>query len=255
MDVKPPPGAEIYDNLAEAYDLTGQSRFSLKMVGYMLEMLALRRFKGRKICDLACGTGAAAVALARRKFVVTGVDGSSAMLARAKRRADRWDISVDWRQGDLTALDLPGGYDMATCFFDSLNHLTEPQQLRQAFFGVRRALAPGGLFFFDMNTPYALAQVWGQSTDSYVDPRYARIWRTRYDAASGLARLEATYFLGRHDGRYDRVDAVHTARGYTPAEVEAALNEAGLQLLEAYECLGFEPADENTYRVAYLAQA
>ncbi|MDB5097223.1 MAG: hypothetical protein JWM80_1644 [Cyanobacteria bacterium RYN_339] len=245
----------MYDALAEAYDLTGQSRFSLKMVGYMLEMLALRRFKGRKICDLACGTGAAAVALARRKFVVTGVDGSSAMLARAITRADRWDISVDWRQGDLTALDLPGGFDLATCFYDSLNHLTEPQQLRQAFFGVRRALAPGGLFFFDMNTPYALAQVWGQSVDSHLDERYARFWRTRYERESGLATLEATYFLHRPDGRYDRVEALHTARGYTPTEVRQMLEEAGLQLLEAYECLGFTPADEKTYRVAYLAQA
>ena len=102
----------------------------------------------------------AAVALAKRRFEVTGLDGSSAMLERARSRADRWKVAVDWRQGSLTALDAALGdaqsFDLATCFFDSLNHLTEPEALRQAIFGVRRALAPGGLFFFDMNTRYAL---------------------------------------------------------------------------------------------------
>jgi ubiquinone/menaquinone biosynthesis C-methylase UbiE len=255
MNVKAPAGAAMYDALAEAYDLSGQSRFGLKMVGYMLEMLALRRSKPRKILDLACGTGAAAVALARRKFDVTGVDGSSAMLKRAKARAERWSVAVDWLQQDMTALELPGGYDLATCFYDSLNHLTDPLALRQTFFGVRRSLAPGGLFFFDMNTPYALAQVWGQASDSYLDDRYARLWRSSYDHASGLARLDATYFVKGEDGRYTRADGVHLARGYTPDEVAVALKEAGFQLLEAYECQSFEPVGPETYRVAYLARA
>lgn len=255
MNVKPPPGAEIYDLLAEAYDLSGQARFSLKMVGYMLEMLALRRSKPTKILDLACGTGAAAVALARRKFQVTGVDGSAAMLARAQARAERWKVSVDWRQQDLAALDLPLGYDLATCFYDSLNHLTDPLALRQAFFGVRRVLSPGGLFFFDMNTPYALSQVWGQNTDSYLSDRYARFWRSSYDRETGLARLDTTYFLGLEGEAYRRIEATHMARGYEPEEIEEALVEAGFEPLEAYECLGFEPCGPQTYRVAYLARA
>lgn len=255
MDVKAPPGAEIYEALAEAYDLSGQSRFSLKMVGYMLEMLALRRSKPTKICDLACGTGAAAVALARRKFQVTGVDGSAAMLARARARAERWKVQVDWRQQDLTALELPERYELATCFFDSLNHLTDPVALRQAFFGVRRLLVPDGLFFFDMNTAYALASVWGHASDSYLSDRYARFWRSSYDRETGLARLEATYFLRQEDQRYQRVDGVHLARGYEVEDVKAALAEAGFTLLEAYECLSFEPVGPQTYRVAYLARA
>lgn len=245
----------MYDALAEAYDISGQSRFGLKMVGYLLELLALRRMKPAKIIDLACGTGAAAVALARRRFQVTGVDGSFAMLERARARSARWKVQVDWQQQDLTALSLESRHDLATCFFDSLNHLTDPLMLRQAFFGVRRLLVPGGLFFFDLNTDYALQQVWGNSTDSFVDERYARLWKSTYDAQTCLARLEATYFLAEPDQRYRRVDAVHTARGYDVPEVTEALREAGFTLLGAYECLGFEPANPESYRIAYLAQA
>jgi ubiquinone/menaquinone biosynthesis C-methylase UbiE len=255
MNVKPPAGSALYETLARVYDLTGQSRFSLKMVSYLLEILALRRAKPRRIIDLACGTGAAAVALANRKFEVTGVDGSAAMLGRARARAARWKVQVDWSQQSLTELDLPQAYELATCFYDSLNHLTNPYDLKMALFGVRRLLVPGGLFFFDMNTRYALEHVWNGISDTHVDADYARFWRSAFDPETGLGRLETTYFVRDEDDRYTRVEAVHTARGYDPDEVKRALEDAGFTLLEAYECQTFEPAGPDTYRVAYLAQA
>ncbi|MFP5501606.1 MAG: class I SAM-dependent methyltransferase [Candidatus Sericytochromatia bacterium] len=245
----------MYEILAQIYDRTGQARFSLKMVGYLLEMLALRRLKPRRVLDLACGTGAAAVAMAKRRFEVTGVDGSEAMLLRARERAARWGVNVDWRQANLPELELAGPYDLATCFYDSLNHLTDPQDLLKTFFAVRRALAPGGHFFFDMNTDYALRQVWGAAEDSHLEPDYARFWRSRFDPETGLATLEATYFVQEEGDRFRRLDVTHHARGYDPEQVEEALTAAGFELVEAYECLSFMPATPETYRVAYLARA
>lgn len=248
-------GASIYDAIAEVYDLSGQSRFSLKMLSYLLELLALRRSKPQRVADLACGTGAAAVALAKRKFKVSGVDGSAAMLARARQRAACWKVDVDWRQQLLTELDLPQAYELATCLYDSLNHLTEPLDFRKALFGVRRLLVPGGLFFFDMNTPYAYASVWGQAEDSHLADNYARFWRSSYERTSGIATLQATYFQRQADELYRRVSITHHARGYTPDEVRRGLEEAGFELLNAYQAMSFEPVDERTYRVAYLARA
>lgn len=253
----------MYDSLAAVYDISGQSRFSLKMIGYLLEILALRRIKPHRIADLACGTGAAAVALARRKFRVAGIDGSAAMLARGRARAARWKVDVDWIQADLAALPerwerFPeGGFDLATCLYDSLNHLTVPDDLRRALMGARRILAPGGLFFFDVNTPHAYASVWGDATDSHLAPDYARFWRSRYDAASGIATLSATYFVPEaHDPAvWRRLDMTHHARGYDDATIRALLEEAGFELLEAYEALGFTPVGPETYRAAYLARA
>lgn len=253
----------MYDALAAVYDISGQSRFSLKMIGYLLEILALRRIKPIRIADLACGTGAAAVALARRKFRVTGVDGSQAMLARAQARAERWKVDVNWLQADLA--DLPerwpgfpdGGFDLVTCLYDSLNHLTVPVDFRRALMGVRRILAPGGLFFFDVNTPHAYASVWGNAEDSHLAADYARFWRSRYDAPSGLATLNATYFVSEaaDPTTWRRLDITHTARGYDDATVRAMLAEAGFELLEAYEAQGFTPVGPETYRAAYLARA
>lgn len=255
MEVKPAHGAAMYETLAQIYDITGQSRFSLKMVGYLLELMAMRRIKAKRVADLACGTGSAAVAMARRGFEVTGVDGSPAMLERARARADRWKARVEWRQQLLTELDLPGGYEIATCFYDSLNHLTVPLDLRKTFFAVRRALAPGGYFFFDMNTPFAYSKVWRAAEDSHLAERYARFWRATYDDGTGLATLQATYFMEEAGGLYRRLEVIHHARGYSPEEVRIALEEAGFRLLDHYNCLTFDPVASDTYRVAYLAQA
>ncbi|MEB3329101.1 MAG: class I SAM-dependent methyltransferase [Candidatus Sericytochromatia bacterium] len=259
MAFKSPSGSQPYDALAAAYDVSGQSRFSLKMVGYLLELLALRRIRPHHVADLACGTGAAAVALARRRFQVTGLDGSAAMLERARRRGERWRVEVEWLQGDLVDLPRLGttdrGVDLALCLYDSLNHLTTPLAFRQALAGARRLLAPGGHLFFDMNTPHAYATVWGDSQDAWVGPSHARFWCSGHDPATGLATLQATYFLPRPDGSWQRVDASHTARGYAHAFVLEALAEAGFECLEAYEALTFRPVSSTTYRAAYLARA
>jgi SAM-dependent methyltransferase len=147
-----------------------------------------------------------------------------------------------------------GGFDLVTCLYDSLNHLTDPVDLRRALVGARRLLAPGGLFFFDVNTPHAYRSVWGDSHDSYLGAHHARFWRSRYDQESGLATLDATYFVPVGD-LWRRVQFLHTARGYDDAFIRASLAEAGFTLHEAYEALSFTPVSGETYRAAYLAGA
>lgn len=249
-----PASAAPYEAYAALYDRTGQSRFGLKMTAYALEILALWGAKPKRIADVGCGTGAVAVALAARRFAVVGVDGSPAMLERARARALKRGVSVDWRCQDLRALDVGEPVDFLSCYYDTLNHLTEPADLERALAGFHRALAPGGLMLIDLNTPHAYASVWNGATDVFDDGELTRIWRSRYDAGTGLATLEATYFA-REGELYRRHDFTHTARGYAPETVKAALTAAGFGTVVAYEALSFAPPEAGTYRVAYVARA
>lgn len=262
MLFKTHPESEPYQALAAVYDLSGQSRFSLKMVGYMLELLALHRIKPITIVDLACGTGAAAVALARRRFQVSGVDGSSEMLNRARARGQRWGVNIPWLQADLTRLEttpwaIPSPpFDLAMCLYDSLNHLWDPQDFTRSFSAVASLLKAGGHFFFDVNTPYAYAHAWGNAQDTYVGSQHARYWRSQFDPATELATLHTTYFFRsvQEPERWERIDTRQTARGYGHDEVDAALQQAGFRLLVAYEALSFTRIQAQTYRAAYLVQ-
>jgi SAM-dependent methyltransferase len=64
---------------------------------------------GQRFLDLACGTGATAELAAAAGAEVVGVDFAPALLETAKRRAEERSLDIDYRLGDVEALDLPDG--------------------------------------------------------------------------------------------------------------------------------------------------
>jgi len=71
---------------------------------------------GRRILDVGTGTGRAAIALAKRGAIVTGVDASAEMLEVAARRAKDAAIAVTFTRGDAHRLDFPDrSFDAVVC--------------------------------------------------------------------------------------------------------------------------------------------
>jgi ubiquinone/menaquinone biosynthesis C-methylase UbiE len=70
---------------------------------------------GGTLLEVGCGTGTHAIALARAGFRVTAVDLVESAIRRAREKARQANVAVDFRQGDLTQLDLGGPYD---CLLD-----------------------------------------------------------------------------------------------------------------------------------------
>lgn len=64
---------------------------------------------GQRFLDLACGTGAVAELAAAAGAEVVGVDLAPALIEQAKRRADERGLDIDYRVGDVEALDLEDG--------------------------------------------------------------------------------------------------------------------------------------------------
>ena len=62
---------------------------------------------GRRMLDMATGTGRAALALAKRGAIVTGVDASREMLSVARTRAADAGLSIEFAEGDAHALAFP----------------------------------------------------------------------------------------------------------------------------------------------------
>ncbi len=71
---------------------------------------------GEKALDLGCGTGIYAIWLKKQGLDVTGIDLSSAMLAKAKEKAQREDLAVHWIQGDIIQLPFDHEtFDLVIC--------------------------------------------------------------------------------------------------------------------------------------------
>lgn len=63
--------------------------------------------RDQAVVDLACGTGGAALAAARRGADVTGIDITPELVAIGERRARDEGLDVDWRTSDAAATGLP----------------------------------------------------------------------------------------------------------------------------------------------------
>jgi SAM-dependent methyltransferase len=64
---------------------------------------------GERVLDVACGSGNAALAAARRFCRVVGVDGAPAPLERARQRAEAEGLEVTFLEGDADDLPFPDG--------------------------------------------------------------------------------------------------------------------------------------------------
>jgi len=127
----------MFDRIAPVYDVMNRVMTAgLDRRWRRLTAEAVVR-PGDRVLDAACGTGDLALEAARVGGVVTGLDFSAAMLARARRKAPE----LEWVQGDALALPFPDAhFDVATVGFGVRNLDDLEAGLRE----LRRVLRPGG---------------------------------------------------------------------------------------------------------------
>jgi SAM-dependent methyltransferase len=96
---------------------------------------------GARVLDIACGTGDAAIALARRGAVVTGLDMTPALLEEARARAAREGVRIRFNEGFAEMLPYPdGSFDVLVSMFGIMfSPLPETVASEMA-----RVLRPGG---------------------------------------------------------------------------------------------------------------
>jgi SAM-dependent methyltransferase len=139
-----------YDAIARLYD--PWSRTVVEDVAFYVEEA---RRSGGPVVELGVGTGRIAVPTAAAGIAVIGVDLSEGMLAICRERAALAGIELDLRLGDLRDPPVEGEHPLVTIPFRSLLHMQTDRDRRAALGAVRRLLAPGGRFVFDVFTPGA----------------------------------------------------------------------------------------------------
>ena len=170
------------------------------------------------------------------------------MLRRARLRAP----GVRFTRGDARSFDLPGDFDAALSTFDSLNHILSLKELTAVFCNVRRALRPGGLFFFDVNLEMGFREHW-QERFSVVEEGRVCVVGGCYDREARLGRYDFTLF--RRAGEcWRRSDFSISERCYTKADLRRALRAAGFARVRFYDAARDAGLVEHTGRVFALAE-
>ena len=219
-------------------------------VDYLEQLFRQFGASPHSVLDLATGTGQVALILARRGYQVTGVDISEAMLEVAREKSRKAGLEIAWLRQDAAALDLPArSFDAVVCLYDSLNYLTEPQQLAACFSGVRRCLRPQGIFIFDLNTR---ARTRGRTLHPvrHLAPQLRYRWKSKYNRKTGLARVDMQFWVPGGE----RFDETHYQRAYPMDEVLAMLEGARFSIRGAYEAYTLLPPGPLSSRIFYVAR-
>ena len=193
----------------------------------------ITRFGGRKgiLLDLACGTGSLSVLLSAKGYDVIGTDASPEMLDAAMSKPHE---GIQYLCQDMTELDMFGTIDAAVCALDSLDHLESEDGLRTVFERVALFMNEGGVFVFDVNTPYKHENVLADRTYVYETDNVFCVWENEYEG-NGVTGIQLDFFEQNNDGTYTRSSDCFTETAWERSRIEKLLTEAGFELCACYE--------------------
>ena len=179
--------------------------------------------RNAKVLDLCCGDGRLAAALIRQGFEVTGIDGSSEMLAYARQRCPKARFLL----ADARAFELPAEFHAAISTFDSLNHVMTGAGLSQVFRRVWDCLRPGGTFVFDLNREEAYRESW-VNTGHTVTGDVVSVSRGEYLPQRRIAVCDVT-LMRKRSGIWERSDFQLRQKCHRQETVLAKLAKAGFR--------------------------
>jgi SAM-dependent methyltransferase len=210
-----------YDPFAAVYDQHWGS-IGPRYLGLLEKHVLERVPRGARILDLCCGNGKLAGVLVDRGYQVSGLDGSSEMLRYAQIHAP----GAEFVLGDAREFSFERAFRAVVSTSDSLNHLMTLGDLCSAFRCVHRALEPGGVFAFDMNTEVKYATTWS-GTHAIVEEDRVGVFRASASLPERIARMDVTLFERR--AHWERCDFGLVQTWFLREVVCSALTDTGFE--------------------------
>ena len=168
-----------------------------------------------------------------------GIDGSPAMLAQARARADAAGVELELREGDMRELELDEPAGLIYVPFRSLLHLPTWADRRRVFERVHASLRPGGRFAWN----------------AFVfDPRIAARVDGEWQEQNGIRhRIDQAKHDNRLDITLESGDAI-SLWWLNRSEWEGLIEVAGFEVEALYGGFERQPFDENATEFVWVVR-
>ncbi len=251
---------EAYTSFALVYDTFMDNVPYEEWGAYLHELLRENGVEEGLVLDLGCGTGSMTEILAGYGYDMIGVDNSADMLELAAEKKEKSGHDILYLMQDMREFELYGTVRAAVSVCDSVNYITDPEELAEVFRLVNNYLDPGGVFIFDFNTEYKYREILGETTIAEDRGECSFIWDNYYYEEEKINEYDLTLFIrdaehsGEHGDLYRKFQETHYQRGYTLEEMRELLDRSGLEFLAAYDAFTKDSPAEESERIYIVAR-
>lgn len=237
--------AKIYDDLINEdinYD---------NMVSRIIEICNEHNIECKDYLDVACGTGNVTVRLAKHFKDIYAVDLSEDMLREAFNKLKENRIKGKIICQDMTEMQLNRKFDLITSVLDSTNYITNEDDLEKYFSSVKEHLKDDGIFIFDVNSYYKLSEILGNNIYTYSEDDVFYTWENVFE--DNMVSMFLTFFVKKGE-LYERFEEEHFERAYKEEELESALSNCGLKVINKFDGYSNNKVQVNSERVVYVVK-
>lgn len=243
-----------YNDFAYFYDGLFEKEEYEKRCAYITGILEKNGIKSGILLDAACGTGTLSRMLCDCGFDVIGIDASEDMLNVAMGKEAESGKNIQYLHQNMADIDLFGTINCAVCTLDSINHVTEPEELESFFEKIGLFTEKGGIFIFDVNTEYKHREILKNNTFVYDTDEVFCVWQNELDSDSGTVHIFLDFFSPCGKEMYERYSEEFDEVLYSEEWLRETLTEYGFDVIGVYDDLTENPLRADSERAVFVCR-
>lgn len=239
---------DCYNDFALVYDKLTDDIDYKQFVDFVHQIMLKHGKNINLVLELACGTGNMTRELTKKGYDVIGLDISPEMLNFAREKCPDNLLLCQ----DMTDFELYGTVDSIVCLLDSVNYITDEDNLLKMFKLVHNYLEYDGLFIFDINSEYKLKKIIGDNTFVYNTEEIFYTWENEQE--NDAVNFILNFFVKTDDGKFEKIQEFHTEKVYKLENLVKIIERAGLEFVASYADFKLENPTEKSERIFAVAR-
>ena len=246
---------EAYTSFATVYDTFMDNIPYEEWAKYLISLLKEYEIEEGLVADLGCGTGNMTEILAAAGYDMIGIDNAEEMLEIAMEKRAESGHDILYLLQDMREFELYGTVKAIVSICDSVNYITEEEDLLEVFRLVNNYLDPKGMFIFDFNTIYKYRELLGDRTIAEDREDCSFIWDNYYYENEQINEYELSLFIREQDSDlYRKYQETHFQKAYDLETIKSLVEESGLEYITAYDAFTKNAPTEKSERVYVIAR-
>ena len=246
---------DTYTSFASVYDTFMDNIPYEEWADYVIGLLKEYGISDGLVADLGCGTGNMTELLASAGYDMIGIDNAEEMLEIAMEKRGKSGADILYLLQDMREFELFGTVRAIVSICDSINYITEEEELLEVFRLVNNYLDPKGIFVFDFNTVYKYREVLGDQTIAEDREDCSFIWDNYYYEEEGINEYELNLFIKeKGTDLYRKYQETHYQKAYEFEKIKKLVKESGLEYVAAYDAFSKNLPTAESERIYVIAR-